>query len=189
MFRRRKRVIADSVRDVPEGLFCFELLYADGEDLTRLSYPQRRARLAAAITVSSQFRLTTATEVATPIALDAAFGQAVTDGCEGLVCKSVSSAAGAYDPDADVFRAVSKCGTGFSDAELAALPARLAPLARSQRPALEPGTIPAPSHWPPRGGHVEVTCNEPGCSERWQRPLTLAARLMFPLCGRVTTTR
>jgi hypothetical protein len=22
-----------------------------------------------------------------------------------------------------------------------------------------------------RGGHVEVTCNEPGCSERWQRPL------------------
>jgi DNA ligase-1 len=30
---------------------------------------------------------------------------------------------------------VSKCGTGFSDAELAALPARLAPLARSQRPA------------------------------------------------------
>jgi hypothetical protein len=22
-----------------------------------------------------------------------------------------------------------------------------------------------------RGGHIEVTCNEPGCSERWQRPL------------------
>jgi DNA ligase-1 len=146
--------------------------------------PQRRARLAAAITPSPQLRLTTAAEVATPAALDAAFGQAVTDGCEGLVCKSVSPAAGyqagargwlwiklkrdyrtelsdtvdlvvvgafagrgrrhgvygalllaAYDPDADVFRAVSKCGTGFSDAELAALPARLAPLARSQRPA------------------------------------------------------
>jgi len=30
---------------------------------------------------------------------------------------------------------VTKCGTGFSDAELAALPARLAPLARTQRPA------------------------------------------------------
>jgi DNA ligase-1 len=140
-------------------------------------------RLAEAITVSPQLRLTTATEVATPAALDAAFGQAVTDGCEGLVCKSLSPIAGyqagargwlwiklkrdyrtelsdtvdlvvvgafagrgrrrgvygallaAYDPDADVFRTVSKCGTGFSDAELAALPARLAPLARSQRPA------------------------------------------------------
>jgi len=184
MFRRRKHGIADAVRNVPVALFCFELLYADGEDLTRLSYPQRRARLAEAITVSPRLRLTTATEVADPAALDAAFGQAVTDGCEGLVCKSVSPAAGyqpgargwlwiklkrdyrtelsdtadlvvvgafagrgrrrglygalllaAYDPNADVFRTVTKCGTGFSDADLAALPARLAPLARPGRPA------------------------------------------------------
>jgi DNA ligase-1 len=41
----------------------------------------------------------------------------------------------AYDPDAEVFRTVSKCGTGFSDADLAALPERLAPLARAERPA------------------------------------------------------
>ena len=34
------------------------------------------------------------TEVATPAALDAALGEAVTDGCEGLVCKSVSPATG-----------------------------------------------------------------------------------------------
>jgi DNA ligase-1 len=184
MFRRRKHGISEAVRDIPVGLFCFELLYADGQDLTQLPYPQRRARLAEAITPSPQLRLTTATEVTTPAALDAAFEQAVTDGCEGLVCKSVSPTAGyragargwlwiklkrdyrteladtvdlvvvgafagrgrrrglygalllaAYDPDADVFRSVSKCGTGFSDADLAALPARLAPLARPQRPA------------------------------------------------------
>jgi DNA ligase-1 len=184
MFRRRKYGIDQAVRDIPVGLFCFELLYADGEDLTRLPYPQRRATLAAAITVSPQLRLTTATEVSDPAALDAAFAQAVTDGCEGLVCKSVgpdsayqAGARGwqwiklkrdyrtelsdtvdlaivgafagrgrragtygavllaAYDPAADTFRAVSKCGTGFSDAELAALPARLAPLARPDKPA------------------------------------------------------
>jgi DNA ligase-1 len=41
----------------------------------------------------------------------------------------------AYDPDSEMFRTVSKCGTGFSDAELAELPGRLAPLAREQRPA------------------------------------------------------
>jgi DNA ligase-1 len=184
MFRRRKYGITDAVRDIPVSLFCFELLYADGQDLTRLSYPERRARLAEAITVSPRLRLTTATEVATPAALDAAFEQAVTDGCEGLVCKSVSPAAGyqagargwlwiklkrdyrtelsdtvdlvvvgafagrgrrrgvygalllaAYDPDSEVFRTVTKCGTGFSDADLAALPARLAPLARPDKPA------------------------------------------------------
>ena len=184
MFRRRKHGIAEAVRDVPVSLFCFELLYADGHDLTRLSYPQRRARLAEAITPSDRLRLTTATQVATADALDEAFEQAVTEGCEGLLCKAVSPTAGyqagargwlwiklkrdyrteladtidlvivgaftgrgrrrglygalllaAYDPVADVFRTVGKCGTGFSDAELAALPARLAPLARPQRPA------------------------------------------------------
>ena len=31
MFRRRKYGIAEAVRDVPVGLFCFELLYADGQ--------------------------------------------------------------------------------------------------------------------------------------------------------------
>ncbi len=184
MTRRRKHGIAEAVRDVPVGLFCFELLYADGEDLTRLPYPQRRARLAGAITISPQLRLTTATDVGTPAALDAAFERAVTDGCEGLVCKSVGPDAvyqagargwqwitlkrdyrtelsdtvdlvvvgafagrgrragvygalllAAYDAAADVFRTVTKCGTGFSDAELAGLPARLAPLASTHRPA------------------------------------------------------
>jgi DNA ligase 1 len=184
MFRRRKYGISEAVRDVPVGLFCFELLYADGEDLTRLPYPQRRARLAEAVSTSPRLRLTTATEVTTPAALDAAFEQAVTDGCEGLVCKSVGPDAvyragargwqwiklkrdyrtelsdtvdlvvigafagrgrragvygalllAAYDPAAEVFAAVSKCGTGFSDADLAALPARLAPLRRPERPA------------------------------------------------------
>ena len=184
MFRRRKHGIDQAVLDVPVGLFCFELLYADGQDLTRLPYPQRRAALAAAITVSDRLRLTTATEVDDPAALDAAFEQAVTDGCEGLVCKSVGPDAiyqagargwlwiklkrdyrtelsdtvdlvvvgafagrgrragvygalllAAYDPAADLFRTVTKCGTGFSDADLAALPARLAPLAAPHRPA------------------------------------------------------
>ena len=39
-----------------------------------------------------------------------------------------------YDPDTDRFQTVCKCGTGFSDAELAALPARLAHLARDEPP-------------------------------------------------------
>jgi DNA ligase-1 len=184
MMRRRKHGIDQAVRDVPVGLFCFELLYADGRDLTRLPYPERRASLAAAITPSARLRLTTAFDADTPVALEAAFQQAVTDGCEGLVCKSTGADSvyqagtrgwrwiklkrdyrtelsdtvdlvvigafagrgqrtgvygavllGAYDAAADVFRAVSKCGAGFTDADLAALPGRLAPLVSAQRPA------------------------------------------------------
>jgi len=184
MFRRRKHGIVEAARDVPVGLFCFELLYANGEDLTRLPYPDRRARLAEVITPSDRLRLTTAVEVEAAGALDTAFEQAITEGCEGLICKSISPASvyqagargwqwiklkrdyrtelsdtldlvvvgafsgrgrrrgtygalllAAYDPTADVFRTVGKCGTGFSDAELATLPERLAPLARPERPA------------------------------------------------------
>jgi DNA ligase 1 len=184
MLRRRKHGIDQAVLDVPVGLFCFELLYADGRDLTMLPYPQRRAALEAAVARSPRLRLTTAAEIADPAALDAMFAQAVTDGCEGLVCKStgpdsayqagargwqwiklkrdyrtelsdtadlvvIGAYAGrgrrtgvygavllaAYDADAGLFRAVTKCGAGFSDADLAALPARLAPLLSPGRPA------------------------------------------------------
>jgi DNA ligase-1 len=90
MFRRRRHGIAEAARDVPVGLFCFELLYADGQDLTERPYLDRRARLAEAVTLSDRLRLTTAQEVATASGLDAAFEQAVADGSEGLVCKSTS---------------------------------------------------------------------------------------------------
>jgi DNA ligase 1 len=192
MFRRRKHGISEAVRDVPVGLFCFDLLYADGEDLTRVPYPERRARLAAALTLSDRLRLTTAVRVDTPDALDGTFTQAIADGCEGLLCKSVGPASAyqagargwqwiklkrdyrtelsdtvdlvvvgafvgrgrrrgvygalllaAYDPAADVFRTVGKCGTGFSDAELATLPERLAPLVRPARPAVVDARQPA----------------------------------------------
>jgi DNA ligase 1 len=183
MFRRRKYGISEATRDVPVSLFCFELLYADGADLTRLPYLERRARLAEAITPSARVRLATADQVDDEAGLEATFEQAVAEGCEGVICKSVSPAAGyqagargwqwiklkrdyrtelsdtldlvvvgglagrgrragmygalllaVYDPAADRFQTICKCGTGFSDAELAALPARLAPLARAGRP-------------------------------------------------------
>jgi len=192
MFRRRKHGIAEAARDVPVGLFCFELLYADGQDLTNLPYLDRRARLAEAVTLSDRLRLTTALEVETPAALDAMFDQAVADGSEGLVCKSTSSGAiyqagargwlwiklkrdyrteladtvdlvvvgaytgrgrrrgtygavllAAYDPEAEVYKTVGRCGTGFSDTELSALPTRLAPLRRTQRPVRVDSRVPA----------------------------------------------
>jgi DNA ligase 1 len=173
-------------------LFCFELLFADGQDLTKLPYLDRRARLAEAVTLSDRLRLTTALEVATPQALDAMFDQAVADGSEGLICKSTGSDAiyqagargwlwiklkrdyrteladtvdlvvvgaytgrgrrrgtygavllAAYDPDAEVYQTVGRCGTGFSDAELTALPTRLAPLRRMERPARVDSRVPA----------------------------------------------
>jgi DNA ligase-1 len=184
MFRRRIHGITEAADEVPVSLFCFDLLYADGADLTRLPYLDRRERLAAAVTPSARLRLATAEQVADVDDLEAVFTRAVADGCEGLVCKSLAPGAGyqagargwswiklkrdyrteltdtldlvvvgalygrgrragiygalllaAYDPATGMFQTVTRCGTGFSDADLAALPARLAPLARTDRPA------------------------------------------------------
>jgi DNA ligase 1 len=184
MFRRRKYGIAEATKDFPVSMFCFELLYADGTDLTRLPYLERRARLAAAITPSARLRLATAEQVGDEATMERVFEQAVAEGCEGVICKSVAPTAqyqagargwqwiklkrdyrseltdtldlvvvgglagrgrragmygalllGVYDPAGDRFQTICKCGTGFSDAELAALPARMTPLVRAQRPA------------------------------------------------------
>jgi DNA ligase 1 len=184
MFRRRKYGISEAVRDYPVSLFCFELLYADGQDLTRLPYLERRAHLTQAVTPSARLRLATAERVSDEAALERMFEQAVAEGCEGLICKSLDPAVGyqagargwswiklkrdyrteltdtldlvvvgglagrgrragmygalllaVYDSDADRFQTICKCGTGFSDADLAALPARLAPLVRAEPPA------------------------------------------------------
>lgn len=208
MFRRRKHGIAEAARDVPVSLFCFDLLYADGEDLTRLPYPDRRARLAEAVDASAQLRLATATRVDAATALEAAFEQAVADGCEGLVCKSVGPGSGyqagargwqwiklkrdyrseltdtldlvvvgalygrgrrrgvygavllaAYDLGTDTFATIGRCGTGFSDADMAALPARLAPLAREERPARVDARQPADVWFEP-GMVIEVLAAE-----------------------------
>jgi DNA ligase 1 len=222
------------------SLFCFDLLYADGEDLTQLAYQQRRQRLAAAVTPSARLRLSTAQEVSDVDTLEAMFEQAVADGCEGLLCKSLAPGAvyqagargwswvklkrdyrtelsdtldlavvgalygrgrragvygalllAAYDPAADAFRTVSKCGTGFSDAELAGLPDRLAPFKRDQRPArvdarrdadvwFEPGLVlevlaaeitPSPNHtagWGKFGQEAGLALRFPRFTGRWR---------------------
>jgi DNA ligase-1 len=208
MFRRRKYGITEAIADVPVSLFCFDLLYADGEDLTRLPYLERRARLEQAVETSPQLRLTTAEQVGDEARLEAVFEQAVADGCEGLLCKSLAQTAGyqagargwlwikfkrdyrtelsdtldlvvvgglygrgrrrgiygalllaAYDPAADQFPTVCKCGTGFSDADLAALPERLAPLAREGRPARVDARL-VPDVWFEPGMVIEVLAAE-----------------------------
>ena len=204
MHRRRKHGITEAIDEWPVSLYCFDLLYADGEDLTRLPYPQRRARLEAAVTTTPRLHLTTAAEFDDPETLELFFEQAIADGCEGLLCKSLSPTAGyqagargwlwiklkrdyrtelsdtldlvvvgalagrgrragiygalllaAYDAEADLFRTVCKCGTGFSDAELATLPQRLAPLTRPDRPARVDARM-VPDVWFEPGLVVEV---------------------------------
>ena len=183
MFRRRKYGITEAVQDFPVSMFCFELLYADGTDLTRLPYLERRARLAEAITPSPRLRWPPPSRCATPrpwswcsrppwrglrgADLQVAGPHRPLPGRGAGLCSGSSSsattapssatpstwswwagwpagaaapgwargaAAGRLRPRRRTVQTICKCGTDFSDAELAAR-TRLAPLARAQRPA------------------------------------------------------
>jgi DNA ligase-1 len=174
MHRRRKYEVSRAVEDYPVSLFMFEILYADGKDLTLEPYPERRRMLEKLVKESDRVRIAKQTKTSSASELEAFFLEAIANGCEGLVCKSVAASSvyqagargwlwikykrdyksemtdtvdlvivgafhgrgkragvygalllAAYNPDADMFETVTKCGTGFTDEDLAKLPKML----------------------------------------------------------------
>lgn len=90
MQRRRKYGIEQAALRIPVGLFCFDLLYGEGGDLTRRSYMERRRALEGAVKASDRLQLATWKVVRSVDELEAFFEQAIADGCEGVLCKSVA---------------------------------------------------------------------------------------------------
>jgi len=174
MHRRRKYEIQKAIEEYPVTLFMFEALYIDGKDLTLEPYPTRRKMLEETIRESDRVKIANQTITNNEVELEKFFLEAIENGCEGLVCKSMApdsvyqagargwlwikykrdyksemtdtvdlvvvgafhgrgKRAGAYgalllaayDPDADTFETVTKCGTGFTDEDLEKLPKML----------------------------------------------------------------
>jgi len=171
MHRRRKYGIKKAMEEYPVSLFMFDALQVDGRDLTLEPYPVRHQCLEKIIEPSDRVRVAEYLITDSPDELERFFEKAVENGCEGVICKSVSESAvyqagargwlwikykrdyrsemtdtvdlvvvgafhgrgkrggtygalllAAYDPDEDVFKTVTKCGTGFTDEDLGKLP-------------------------------------------------------------------
>jgi DNA ligase-1 len=171
MHRRRKYGIEEAIKAYPVSLFMFDALYVDGEDLTLEPYPKRRKALEKAIKESDRVKIAKHIITGDVKELEKFFLEAIEDGCEGLVCKSVAGDSvyqagargwlwikykrdyksemtdtvdlvvvgafhgrgkragtygalllAAYNPESDTFETVTKCGTGFTDEDLAKLP-------------------------------------------------------------------
>ncbi len=90
MQRRRKHGIQEAMERLPVAIFLFDCLYADGRDYTLEPYPVRKARLAEIIEESVRFHRVVSLETEDPRELERFFEQAIADGTEGLVCKSLS---------------------------------------------------------------------------------------------------
>ena len=91
MHRRRKYGVKEAIEEYPIALFMFDALYSNGKDFTLKPYPLRRKELEKTIIKSN--RATTAENITTDDAeeLEKFFERAIENGCEGLVCKSVTS--------------------------------------------------------------------------------------------------
>ena len=174
MHRRRKYGIEKAIEEYPVSLFMFDALFVDGNDLTLEPYPIRRQALEDAIRESDRVRVAKYIITSDVKELEKFFLEAIENGCEGLVCKSIAEDSvyqagargwlwikykrdyksemtdtvdlvvvgafhgrgkragtygalllAAYNPDKDVFETVTKCGTGFTDEDLAKLPKML----------------------------------------------------------------
>jgi len=171
MHRRRKYGIKEAMEEYPVSLFMFDALYVDGKDLTLQPYPIRRKALEETIKQSERVQIAKHIITDNPEELEKFFLEAIENGCEGLVCKSIAKDSiyqagargwlwikykrdyksemtdtvdlvvvgafhgrgkragtygalllAAYNPEKDVFETVTKCGTGFTDEDLAKLP-------------------------------------------------------------------
>ncbi|MEM2130135.1 MAG: ATP-dependent DNA ligase, partial [Candidatus Bathyarchaeia archaeon] len=176
MHRRRKYEIEKAMEEYPISLFMFDALYVDGKDLTLKPYPVRRKALEKVVKEGDRVKIAKHIITSDVKELEKFFLEAIEDGCEGLVCKSVAADSvyqagargwlwikykrdyksemtdtvdlvvvgafhgrgrragtygalllAAYNPESDTFETVTKCGTGFTDEDLAKLPKTLKP--------------------------------------------------------------
>jgi len=89
MHRRRKYDIRKAIEDYPVSLFVFDVLYVDGRDLTLEPYPVRHEILKEIVDACDRVQIAKYLLTDDPQELETFFQEAIEEGCEGLVCKSI----------------------------------------------------------------------------------------------------
>ncbi|MBN1244282.1 ATP-dependent DNA ligase [Candidatus Bathyarchaeota archaeon] len=91
MHRRRKYGVKEAMEQYPVSLFMFDALYVDGKDLTLDAYPLRRTLLEKAVKENDRVKAAKQRKTSSVKELEEFFEEAIEDGCEGLICKSVGA--------------------------------------------------------------------------------------------------
>jgi len=93
MHRRRKHRVKEAMERYPVVIYLFDLLYLEGVDYTVKSYTERRKKLEEVISQDEKVRLAESRMIDNPKDLELFFEQAIADGCEGIMCKSIQPGA------------------------------------------------------------------------------------------------
>jgi len=87
--RGRKHGLEDAIEDYPVKVFLFDCALKDGEDLTSKPYLERRRMLEASFARTEEVGFSEMRVLGDEGAVEAFFQEALRDGCEGLMAKSV----------------------------------------------------------------------------------------------------
>ncbi|PYB67889.1 ATP-dependent DNA ligase [Thermoplasma sp. Kam2015] len=88
--RGRKHDVDKVSSEIPITVFLFDIVYLNGKDLSKTPYSQRRSILESLFKENDNFRLAKRIESGDQAEVHRFFNQAIEDGCEGLVAKSLS---------------------------------------------------------------------------------------------------
>ena len=98
--RRRKHGMNDAVKEYPVRIFLFDILYADGKDMTMEPYLERRDAIGRWFDISDNVQMSNMRIVHSVEEAEEFFDTAIEARCEGVMAKSIS--------DASVYRAGSR---------------------------------------------------------------------------------
>jgi DNA ligase-1 len=90
MQRRRKHGIEKASKELPLNVFCFDILYVDGVDLTQEPYEKRRKELEK-IFPNGILKLSEKFIVKKPSELEKIFADAIKNGLEGIMAKDLKA--------------------------------------------------------------------------------------------------
>lgn len=90
MQRRRKHGIEKASKELPLNLFCFDILYVDGRDMTEKTYKERR-KILKKIFPKSILRLSEMVLVDKPKKLREIFNDSLGKGLEGIMAKDLDA--------------------------------------------------------------------------------------------------
>jgi DNA ligase-1 len=90
MHRRRKYETEKAMKEYPISLFIFDVLYVDGRDLTLVPLPIRHEILRNLFKKNDRIQIAKYKMIKHPDEMEKFFEEAIENGCEGLVCKSVN---------------------------------------------------------------------------------------------------
>jgi len=92
MHRRRKYDVDKAMKEYPVRVYLFDVIYLNGEEMIEKPLPERRKVLESIVPEGSDdVLLSRAKLVDNPKDLLLIFEEAISEGCEGVMCKSVSS--------------------------------------------------------------------------------------------------